>query len=143
MSFDVGARRIGVAVGSAFGDGAKPVGLVMVSENGPDWSTCEKYVREWRPSGFVVGDPMTQDGGDQPARVRAKAFASALVQRFNLPVEMMDERNSSIDAAARFAQDRSRGATKRKDAELLDAVAAAVILDRWFTSPQDAVEFPS
>lgn len=143
MSFDVGARRIGVAVGSSFGDGAKPIGLVMVNEKGPDWDTCAKFVREWRPSGFVVGDPMTQDGGDQPSRQRAKAFARGLIERYQLPVEMMDERNSSIDAASRFAVDRSQGNTKRKDAELLDAVAAAVILDRWLRAPQDAVPFES
>ena len=51
---------------------------------------------------------------------------------------MVDERNSSQDAARRFAADRAEGKRKRRDAEVLDAVAAAVIVDRWFASPQDA-----
>lgn len=143
MSFDVGARRIGVAVGSAFGEGSKPIGVVMVHAAGPDWQQCEKWVREWRPAGFVVGDPLTIDGGDQPSRQRARRFAQDLVTRFKKPVVMMDERTSSIEAAQRFAASRAGGNAKRQDAELLDAWAAAVILDRWLASPQDGVELQS
>lgn len=143
MAFDVGARRIGVAVGSSFGDGAKPIGLVMVHAAGPDWAACERWVREWRPAGFIVGDPLTQDGGDQPARTRARQFARELATRFGKTVLMMDERTSSIEAAQRFAMHRASGNAKRNEAELLDAWAAAVILDRWLASPSDATTLDS
>ena len=65
----------------------------------------DRLHKEWRPDGFVVGDPMTLDGGDQPIRERARAFARELVRRFRLPVVMVDERSSSIEAAQRFAVD--------------------------------------
>lgn len=138
LGFDVGARRIGVAVGSGFGLGARALAVVDVHDDKVDWPAVERLHREWRPTGFVVGDPMTLDGGDQPIRQRARAFAQALRQRFALPVAMIDERNSSQEAAQRFASDRAEGKRKRRDADLLDAVAAAVILERWFAAPQDA-----
>lgn len=138
LGFDVGARRIGVAVGSGFGLGARALAVVDVHDDKVDWPAVERLHREWRPTGFVVGDPMTLDGGDQPIRLRARAFAQALRQRFALPVAMIDERNSSQEAAQRFASDRAEGKRKRRDADLLDAVAAAVILERWFAAPQDA-----
>lgn len=138
LGFDVGARRIGVAVGSGFGLGARALAVVDVHDDKVDWPAVERLHREWRPTGFVVGDPMTLDGGDQPIRLRARAFALALRQRFALPVAMIDERNSSQEAAQRFASDRAEGKRKRRDADLLDAVAAAVILERWFAAPQDA-----
>lgn len=138
LGFDVGARRIGVAVDSGFGLGARALAVVDVHDDRIDWPAIERLHREWRPSGFVVGDPMTLDGGDQPIRVRARAFAGELRQRFKLPVAMIDERNSSQEAAQRFANDRADGKRKRRDAELLDAVAAAVILERWSAAPQDA-----
>ena len=119
LGFDVGARRIGVAIGSAFASGARALAVVDVHAAGPDWNRIEALRREWRPDGLVVGDPMGLDGG-------------------GLPVVMVDERNSSQDAARRFAADRAEGKRKRRDAEVLDAVAAAVIVDRWFASPQDA-----
>ncbi len=138
LGFDVGARRIGVAVGSAFGSGARPVAVVDVRATGPDWDRIERLRREWRPDGLVVGDPMQLDGGDQPIRKVAQAFARELRQRTQLPVVMVDERNSSQEAARRFAEERAVGKRKRRDAELLDAVAAAIIVDRWLAAPGDA-----
>lgn len=138
LGFDVGARRIGVAVGSAFGSGARPVAVVDVRGNGPDWDRIERLRREWRPDGLVVGDPMQLDGGDQPIRKVAQAFARELRKRTQLPVVMVDERNSSQEAARRFAEERAVGKRKRRDAELLDAVAAAIIVDRWLAAPGDA-----
>lgn len=140
LGFDVGARRIGVAVGSCFGTGARPVAVVDVHANGPDWPAIERLRREWRPDAFIVGDPMTLDGGDQPARRRARSFARELQRRFSLPVMFVDERSSSVEAAQRFAAERAQGARKRRDAQVLDALAAAVIIERWLAAPGDAVE---
>ena len=138
LGFDVGARRIGVAVGSAFGHGARALAVVDVHGHGPDWVEIDRLRREWRPDGFVVGDPMTLDGGDQPIRQFARAFAGELRSRYALPVVMVDERASSIEAAQRFADDRASGRRRRRDAAALDAVAAAVIVERWLAAPQDA-----
>lgn len=139
LGFDVGARRIGVAISSGFGLGARAMAVVDVHDDQIDWKAIEKLHREWRPAGFIVGDPMTLDGGDQPIRQRARAFARELRTRFALPVVMMDERNSSQEAARRFAAERADGRRRRRDADLLDAVAAAVIVERWLASPHDAI----
>lgn len=138
LGFDVGARRIGVAVGSAFGHGARALAVVDMHGHGPDWSALDRLHKQWRPDGFVVGDPMTLDGGDQPIRAFAHAFAAQLHARYALPVALVDERASSIEAAQRFAVDRAAGRRKRRDAAALDAVAAAVIVERWLAAPQDA-----
>ncbi|MEO6226977.1 MAG: Holliday junction resolvase RuvX [Thermomonas sp.] len=139
LGFDVGTRRIGVAVGSAFGTGARALAVVDVHAGSPDWSEIERLRREWRPDGLIVGDPMTIDGGDQPIRKAAQAFARQLRERTQLPVVMVDERGSSIEAAHRFADERATGRKRRRDAVALDAVAAAVIVERWLAAPQDAV----
>lgn len=139
FGFDVGSRRIGVAVGSSFGHQARPLAVIDVHGHGPDWTALDQLRSEWRPDGMVVGDPLTMDGGSQPARVRAHAFAHQLHARYQLPVELVDERSSSIEAAQRFASERAQGRKRRKDAQTLDAVAAAVIVERWFAAPDDAV----
>ena len=141
LGFDVGARRIGVAVGSAFGN-PRAIAVVDVRDGSPDWPRIERLYKEWRPDGMVVGDPMTLDGGDQPIRKFAQAVARELRARSGLPVAMVDERNSSQEAARRFAAERAEGRRKRADADLLDAVAAAVIVERWLAAPQDATVIP-
>ncbi|HYM85506.1 MAG TPA: Holliday junction resolvase RuvX, partial [Pseudoxanthomonas sp.] len=106
----------------------------------PDWNAIDKLRAEWRPDGLVVGDPMTLEGGDQPIRQRAHAFARELHARYNLPVVLVDERSSSVEAAQRFALDRAEGRKRKRDAVALDAVAAAVIIERWLAAPQDATQ---
>jgi putative Holliday junction resolvase len=142
LGFDVGSRRIGVAVGSAFGHGARALEVVDVHGDAVDWSAIDRIRKEWGPDGCVVGDPMTLEGGDQPIRARAHAFARALAARYGIPVVLVDERSSSIEAAQRFALDRAEGRRRRRDAVALDAVAAAVIIERWLAAPQDAVAVP-
>ena len=138
LGFDVGARRIGVAVGSAFGS-PRAIAVVDVRDCSPDWARIERLYKEWRPDGMVVGDPMTLDGGDQPIRKAARAFARELRSRMKVPVVMIDERNSSLEAAQRFADQRAEGRKRKRDAETLDAMAAAIIVERWLAAPQDAI----
>ncbi len=138
LGFDVGTRRIGVALGSALMLRARAVAVLDVTAAGPDWAQLDRLLREWAPTCLVVGDPMTLDGGDQPIRKTAHAFARTLKQRTQLKVLLVDERSSSRDAAHRFASARAEGRQRRRDADKLDAVAAAIILERWLASPGDA-----
>lgn len=143
LAFDVGARRIGVAVGNTISLSAREVGVLDVFDAGPDWPALDRWMREWRPDGLVVGDPATLDGGDQPIRQRARAFARELLKRYGLPVEQVDERTSSIEAAQRFAAGRAAGARKRHQAASLDALAAVIILERWLGEPEARIALPS
>ena len=139
LAFDVGARRIGVAVGNTVSMSAREIGVLDVRDNGPDWPLLDRWLREWRPACLVVGDPATLEGGDQPIRKRARAFARELARRYQLPVEQIDERTSSIEAASRFAAGRASGLRKRHQAAQLDALAAVIILERWLTEPDSRI----
>jgi putative Holliday junction resolvase len=139
LAFDVGARRIGVAVGNTVSMSAREVGVLDVREAEPDWPTLDRLIKEWRPARLVVGDPATLDGGEQPIRKRARAFARSIAKRYQLPVEQVDERTSSIEAAQRFAAGRASGARKRHQAAQLDALAAVIILERWLTEPESRI----
>jgi putative Holliday junction resolvase len=142
LAFDVGARRIGVAVGNTVSNSAREVGVLDVHAAGPDWPALDKWMREWKPDGLVVGDPATLDGGDQPIRKRAREFALELRRRYALRVEQVDERTSSIEAAQRFAAGRASGTRKRHQAATLDALAAVVILERWLAEPHSRIPLP-
>ena len=142
LAFDVGARRIGVAVGNTVSASAREVGVLDVFEAGPDWPALDRWMKEWRPQRLVVGDPATLDGGDQPVRRLARSFARQLQQRYRLPVEQVDERASSIEAAQRFAAGRASGSRRRHEASRLDALAAAVILERWLAEPDSRIALP-
>ena len=42
LGFDVGARRIGVAVGNTVSNSAREVGVLDVHAGGPDWPALDK-----------------------------------------------------------------------------------------------------
>lgn len=131
FGFDVGSRITGVAIGNTFTASARPLAIVTVGDDGPDWSRLDALHQEWRPDTLVVGLPLTLDGAEQPASRRARRFAAQLRQRYSLPVVFVDERHSSREAAQRFAAARAAGLKRRRDAASIDAEAAAVILERW------------
>lgn len=142
LGFDVGSRRVGIAVASSFAHSARALGVVDVRDGVPDWRRIDRMQEEWRPDAMVVGDPATLDDGDQPNRKRAQRLARQLRERYALPVVLVDERSSSREAARRFASDRAAGRRRRRDAATLDALAAAIILERWLAAPEDAVPVP-
>lgn len=133
LGFDVGAKRIGVAVGNGITGTASELGLIEVRDGIPDWARFEKLLKEWAPVQLIVGDPLTfdDDDPDPPARQRARGFARAAAKRSGLPVALVDERRSSREAATRFAAQRRAGLRRRGDAEAIDALAAVVIVERW------------
>jgi len=136
LGFDVGALRIGVAVGSALSGSARELAVVDVRDGVIDWTRVATLLREWQPGCLLVGDPLTLDGGEQPARQRALRFAREAGQRFGVAVTLVDERSSSVEAAQRFAQGRAAGTRRRRDAATLDALAAVVIVERWLAAPE-------
>jgi len=134
LGFDYGARRIGVAFGQTYTGTSQAIAVVPNGSAGPDWTRVSALVREWAPDLLVVGRPLTLEGGLQPITRAADAFARALAERFPAPVRTQDERHSSQEASRRFAAARAAGTRRRGDAELLDAVAAQVIVEDFLQS---------
>src|SRR5271154_2214925 len=63
----------------------------------------------------------------------ARGFAREIAQRYVLPVKLVDERYSSLEAEARLKSARESGLRRRRVAKAdVDAAAACVILERWF-----------
>ena len=132
LAFDFGARRIGVACGDTVRRRASPLGAVPTDTSGPRWEAIGSLVREWQPTMMVVGLPYNADGSESTAASRARNFARELTRRYALPVELIDERYSSLEAGARLKEARASGLRRRRVAKTdIDAESACVILERW------------
>lgn len=134
LAFDFGRRRIGVACGDTISRNAAALKALPATAAGPRWESLEVLMREWRPDLAVVGLPYNADGSESSMTGDARSFAAQLQARFSLDVELVDERYSSMDATARLKSERESGLRKRRVAKAdIDAVAASIILERWFT----------
>ena len=134
LAFDFGRRRIGVACGDSLSRSATPLSAVANFAGGRPWEQLDSLLREWQPSLLIVGLPYNVDGSESGMSEAARKFAAELQTRSQLPVHLVDERYSSLDAAARLRADRESGVRKRRVAKSdVDAAAACIILERWFT----------
>ena len=122
LAFDFGLKRIGVAVGEAELGSAHPIGAVQ------GFPEIEKLVTEWRPARFVVGLPVAERGA-HPLAKRVERFARQLKGRYRLPVDLVDERFTSVEAESRLK------GVKNKS---VDSVAAQLILEQYFSDRQAA-----
>lgn len=93
-------------------------------------------MRDWQPALIVVGLPYNVDGSESRMSGTARGFADELAHRYALPVRLIDERYSSLEAETRLRSERTLGLRKRRVAKAdVDAAAACVILERWFVDP--------
>ena len=129
LGFDFGTARIGVAVGETEVGMAQPIEVIEGEANEPRFAAISKLIDEWRPQTLVVGLPMHLDGTEHEMSARARRFANQLKGRYRLPVLLVDERLTSVEAESMLAQ-AGHGWKARK--RHLDAVAAQRILQTWF-----------
>lgn len=124
LAFDFGSKRIGVAVGEPELGTAHPLpGIAAAGE--ARFAAIRRLVTEWKPARLVVGLPLAADGSAHDTTQRAERFARQLRGRFHLPVALVDERFTSVEAERLL-----RG---RRAARLaIDSVAAQLILEQYF-----------
>jgi putative holliday junction resolvase len=134
LAFDFGQRRIGVACGDSVSRTAAPLTAVTAGADSVCWARVDALMREWQPGVLVVGLPYNVDGSESKATGAARRFASELAERYPVPVQLVDERYSSLDAETRLKGARRLGLRKRRVAKAdVDAAAACIILERWFS----------
>jgi putative holliday junction resolvase len=129
MAFDFGEKRIGVATGETMLKVAHPLTTISAEENEVKFTQIGVLIQEWRPALLVVGLPMHMDGKSHLLTQLSKKFAQRLEGRFNLPVIMIDERLSSLEASQNLSEAGIKGI---KQKSMLDAVAAQSILQSYF-----------
>jgi putative Holliday junction resolvase len=129
LGFDFGYKKIGVAVGETLTVTASPLQTIRSINQSPDWQIISKLIKEWRPSGLVVGVSRQADGSDNPVTPRIIKFCNQLEGRYQLPVYKQDETLSTFEAKQMLFDDVSVNATKLW--EVQDQLAAQLILQSW------------
>ena len=136
VAFDFGMQRIGVAVGEASLQTAHPLKQIRTQPFESAMASITALIAEWRPVVLIVGVPSDAEGHATTSEIarRIERFTRQLRAAFNLPVERVDERYSSVEAQARMRDAAGgRRAAKASRARELDSQAALVILEQYFS----------
>lgn len=125
LGLDVGKKRVGVAVADATRTIASPVG-VWPPKSGEVARRIAAYAEPLDK--VVVGLPLNVDGSDSDQTRQVRAFVKRLQAALTLPVELTDERYSTITAEdAMLAGGLSREERRAKS----DQQAAVVLLTEY------------
>jgi putative Holliday junction resolvase len=133
LAFDFGYKRIGMAVGQRLTCSASPLATLRAQQGVPDWDAVEKMISQWNPQALIVGIPTCIDGSALYTTAAARRFAKQLRKRFALPVHLVDERLSTVEARGQLFE--QGGYRKIKQTEV-DSIAACVILEQWLQYPE-------
>ena len=135
LAFDFGTRRVGVAVGELGLGIAHPLETINAVSDRERLDEVGRLIREWEPALLVVGLPSHMDRTEHALSTRCRRFAAQLERAFGIDTRLVDERLTSAAAAESLAASGVRG---RRQKGLLDQVAAAHILQTFFTARDDA-----
>jgi putative Holliday junction resolvase len=132
LGFDFGTTRIGLAIGQSLTATATPIEPVRARDGMPDWPQLDATLAEWQPDALVVGIPLNMDGTISEMARRARKFANRIQDRYQLPCFLCDERLTTAEAK-RIHLDAGGGTNFKQ--ESVDGIAAQLILEDWFNSP--------
>jgi putative Holliday junction resolvase len=136
LSFDFGAKRIGVAVGNSLTQTTQPLITLQGEQNEGRFNAIQALIKEWQPVALIVGLPCNEDGTPHEMTRLSRRFANRLKGRFNLPTVLVDERYTSATASAQLTE---MGVYGIKQKVMIDQVAAQHILQAYFNEPTMAI----
>jgi putative Holliday junction resolvase len=129
IGVDLGSKRIGIALSDLTGTIASALTTVhRSSSRRHDHAQIARLVQEHEADVVVVGLPLSLDGTDGPAARAARTEAKQLASVVGVPVEMYDERFTTVTAERGMLE---AGLDARQRRKVVDKVAAAVMLQAW------------
>ena len=128
LGFDFGQKRIGIAVGNNISKTARALTTIDSLSNNQKFELIQKIIEEWQPVSIVVGVPFNVDGSEHRITNLSKKFAKQLEQKYSLPIHLIDERYTSIEASHEI-KDKKIDLKKKK--LLIDQIAAKIILQSY------------
>jgi putative holliday junction resolvase len=147
LGIDFGERRIGLAISDPEGRIAVPLATLERKDDRSAVAQIAEIARREGVERLVVGEPLGLDGQRGPAAVRARAFAERLAEKTGLPLLLVDEALTTVEAAERLraAGGGDRGGGRRggrerdrRDKGKIDAVAAQILLQEALDRPGGA-----
>ena len=122
LAIDFGLKKVGLAIGNTLTKTSMPISTIFYKSKQELFNLLETHVIEWKPECIIIGNPLNMDQTESEMSKLAEKFSTQFSKKFNLAVELVDERLSAFEAKE-FTKD-----------DNLDAMAAKLILDSWMNN---------
>jgi len=131
LAVDPGSKRVGLAISDPTGTIAQALTTVDAQPLGTLASRLADIAGDNEATRIIVGLPRRMDGSHGPEAKAARELADALRKASGLPVELVDERLTSVAAERSLI---AGGVRRDKRRVTVDRVAAAILLQSHLDS---------
>ena len=128
LAIDFGTKRMGLAVSDALGMTAQGLPTLERTRVSDDLTHIQELVEEYSAERVIVGNPIGHGGGETAMSQRAAEFVDKLRRQLGCPVDLWDERLTSVEANRML---RESGISIRKRRHAVDRVAATLLLQSY------------
>ena len=129
IAFDIGDKRIGVAISDPFNEYAMPCETyIRLGRFWEDVGNIAKIAEEKGVGTIVCGMPIFTDGTASEQTEKTQKFIDALKEKTSLPIELEDERFTTREA--RWTQMQA-GMKRQNYKKTVDSIAASYILEGY------------
>ena len=135
LGIDYGRRRIGLALCSPCKTIVSPSGYIVNKGHKKNLAPFAEFIRKHDVAMVVLGLPLYVDGNESAMTAEVRVFGGWLAENFGLEVHYHDERLSSREAEDILRNDMGIK-DQKKIAEMVDSIAATMILNSWLKKPK-------
>lgn len=128
LGLDVGRKRIGVAGCDRLGISVHGITTIIRTSWQADMAELRALILERNIDTLVIGLPYNMDGSLGYQAKQVQKFAYSATKQLGMILEFVDERLTSFEAEEMM---RSQGISTRRNKEMIDRKAAALILQQW------------
>ncbi|MFQ5817889.1 MAG: Holliday junction resolvase RuvX [Terriglobia bacterium] len=128
LAIDLGTKNVGLAVSDPLGLTAQGLPTLRRTNLRADLARLRELVEALGVTRVVVGHPLHLKGFATARARQAERFARWLAAELNLPVELFDERLTTLEAERHL---RAVGTTRAQRQQAVDRVAATLLLQAY------------
>ncbi len=131
LAIDHGTKRIGIAVSDELKMIAQPLEFIPAEPFSEFLARLKEILRAKEVELILLGMPRNMDGSYGAAALKVQEFGAALKSAVAVPIQMWDERLTSVQANRFLIQGNVR---REKRKEKVDKMAAAILLQSYLDS---------
>jgi putative Holliday junction resolvase len=128
LAIDHGEKRIGLAISDPNKIISKPLKTILLSDIELFYKKLLEIIFDYDIEKLIIGLPVGMDGNYTLQTKKVEAFKDALQGKIKIPIEMFDERLSSISAKKSLI---SQGVKTGHNKSQIDQTAAAIFLQHY------------
>lgn len=131
MGLDVGSKTVGVAVSDLLGWTAQGVEIIRINEDQEEYGLerLAQLVKKYQVEKFVVGFPKNMNNSIGERAEKSRNYGNMIAEKFNLPVDYIDERLTTVQASRMLIEEGDVSRQKRH--QVIDELAAVMILQNY------------